>query len=201
MNPEHKMRFSNSLLKGYMERCIELTHNMPSALPHPYVGAIVVASDGKVIGEGYRSFVPDTSLLMHAERMAINSAKAPTKGATLVSTLEPCYKRLKRNVIFKSCSEMIVEAGIACVVMGSLDNAPSMEYMAGSDYLSRHGIEVVVFNGLQDYITNHLSRPGRTRSFTAKHTGPTYRRELEEAFNLLAFEHGQSRVNRNRNSF
>ena len=38
----------------YMRRCIQLARNgQQNAKPNPMVGAVIVSSDGRVIGEGY----------------------------------------------------------------------------------------------------------------------------------------------------
>ena len=38
----------------YMRRCLQLARNgMQNAKPNPMVGAVIVAEDGRIIGEGY----------------------------------------------------------------------------------------------------------------------------------------------------
>jgi len=51
---------------------------------NPIVGAVVVGTGGKIIGEGFHQSGP------HAEVVALEQAGQLAKGATLYVTLEPC---------------------------------------------------------------------------------------------------------------
>ena len=44
----------NAMHWQYMRRCLQLARNgMQNARPNPMVGAVIVAGDGRIIGEGY----------------------------------------------------------------------------------------------------------------------------------------------------
>lgn len=88
--------------------------------PNPRVGAVIVSPAGEHISTGFhlRAGAP------HAEADAIAKAKEgsnlPMKGATLFVTLEPCNHHGRTP----PCSEAVIEAGFARVVIGYLDPAP-----------------------------------------------------------------------------
>src|SRR5258708_19997089 len=54
--------------------------------PNPWVGAVVVSTEGRVVGRGATS--PPGG--PHAEVVALTEAGRSAEGATLVVTLEPC---------------------------------------------------------------------------------------------------------------
>lgn len=84
--------------------------------PNPAVGAIVVAPDGRCVGFGdhLRAGTP------HAEVHALRRAGSLACGATLYVTLEPCSTTSRTP----PCTEAILRAGIARVVIGTLDPNP-----------------------------------------------------------------------------
>ena len=100
--------------------------------PNPWVGAVLVASDG-------RAYTGATSPPggPHAERHALASAGAAAKGATLVTTLEPCGHQGRTG----PCTESIIDAGVSRVVIGVLDPDPAVSG-AGQARLRSAGIEV-----------------------------------------------------------
>ena len=81
--------------------------------PNPMVGA-VVARDGAVIASGRheRAGAP------HAEAVALERAGEAARGATLYVTLEPCAHHGR----MPPCTEAIVRAGIARVVVAVIDD-------------------------------------------------------------------------------
>jgi len=85
------------------------------APPNPWVGALVVR-DGVVVGAGHTQ-VPGES---HAEVEALRHAGDAARGATMVVTLEPCCHVGRTG----PCVEALIDAGIARVVVGSLDPDP-----------------------------------------------------------------------------
>jgi len=116
----------------FMARAIELARGgKPSSNPH--VGAVVV-KNGEIVGEGFH----ERAGLDHAEAIAIAAAKSKAKGATLYVTLEPC------NHVGRTppCTETIVKAGIARVVVGTDDPNPHVEG-GGNAKLRAAGVEVV----------------------------------------------------------
>ena len=70
-----------------MRRAIQLARLGDGATsPNPLVGAIVLNSNGILVGEGYHTKAGN----WHAEVEAINRAGDRAKGGTIVVTLEPC---------------------------------------------------------------------------------------------------------------
>jgi diaminohydroxyphosphoribosylaminopyrimidine deaminase/5-amino-6-(5-phosphoribosylamino)uracil reductase len=106
--------------------------------PNPWVGAVVVSDAGEVIGRG--ATAPPGGA--HAERAAIGHAldRRPdeVKGSTLYVTLEPCAHTARTP----PCTDAIVAAGMARVVIGVLDPDEKVSGR-GAQILEDHGIEVV----------------------------------------------------------
>ncbi len=98
---------------------------------NPIVGAVVVDSAGKVIGEGFHKSGP------HAEVVALEQAGLSAKSATLYVTLEPCNHEGKTG----PCTEAIIKAGIAKVVYAVRD--PNLLASGGAKALEAAGIEVI----------------------------------------------------------
>ena len=103
----------------YMRRAIELAQRGTGFVnPNPLVGAVLVR-DGEIIAEGWHARCGD----LHAERSALSNCQARNispEGATLYVTLEPCCHTGKQP----PCTEAVIEAGIARVVVGSADPNP-----------------------------------------------------------------------------
>lgn len=120
--------------KTMMQRCLELARRgLGCTSPNPMVGAVIV-KDGKIIGEGFHPRAGEP----HAEVFALKAAGENARGATIYVSLEPCnhYGRTP------PCSEAVVAAGLAKVVVGMVDPNP---LVAGSGIkrLQKAGIEVV----------------------------------------------------------
>ena len=82
---------------------------------NPSVGC-VIARDGEVVGEG----VTSVGGREHAEANALAAAGAAAKGAVAYVTMEPCGQRSAGG---RSCSELLVEAGVARVVVACGDSS------------------------------------------------------------------------------
>ena len=80
---------------------------------NPSVGC-VLARDGDVVGEG----VTGEGGRPHAEEAALDAAGEAARGATAYVTLEPCAERSAGGT---SCSERLVAAGVARVVVACAD--------------------------------------------------------------------------------
>ncbi len=115
-------------------------HSRILSPPNPWVGAVVVAPDGRSWEGSTRR--PGQA---HAERHALGRAGAGARDATLYVTLEPCSHHGRT----RPCVEAVVDAGIRRVVVGVLD--PD-ERVAGRgvEQLRAAGIEVVVGPGADD---------------------------------------------------
>lgn len=85
--------------------------------PNPWVGAVVVAADGR-----RWTGATEAPGLRHAEVVALDAAGAGARGATLVTTLEPCCTTGRTG----PCTEAIVRAGVARVVVGTEDPDPGV---------------------------------------------------------------------------
>ncbi|MDH3656481.1 MAG: bifunctional diaminohydroxyphosphoribosylaminopyrimidine deaminase/5-amino-6-(5-phosphoribosylamino)uracil reductase RibD [Myxococcales bacterium] len=118
--------------RGVMKRALaEAKRGYPS--PNPHVGAAIVR-DGKILSVGHHERAGEA----HAEVDAIRNAAASVEGATLFVTLEPCNHRGRTG----PCTEAILDAGLARVVIGCPDPAP---HVAGAvDRLRSAGVHVDV---------------------------------------------------------
>jgi diaminohydroxyphosphoribosylaminopyrimidine deaminase/5-amino-6-(5-phosphoribosylamino)uracil reductase len=121
----------------HLARAIELAQQGRGRVnPNPLVGAVVVR-DGEVLGEGYHADYGGP----HAEREALAVAGDAT-GATLYVSLEPCCHHGKTP----PCTDAVVEAGIARVVVAS-DDPTEKASGRGLGILRDEGIEVVMADG------------------------------------------------------
>ncbi len=118
--------------RSVMSRAIEeAKRGRPS--PNPRVGAAIVR-DGHIISVGHHARAGQA----HAEVDAIQNADGSVAGATLYVTLEPCNHHGRTG----PCTEVILQAGIARVLIGCRDPAP---HVAGAiDRLISAGVDVEV---------------------------------------------------------
>lgn len=102
--------------EAYMSRALQLARNgLYDAHPNPMVGAVIVAPDGRIIGEGWHRKCGSG----HAEVNAVSSVTDPEmlRDSTMYVTLEPCSHYGKTP----PCAELIISRGIPRVVVGCLD--------------------------------------------------------------------------------
>lgn len=121
----------------YMRRALELArHGELDASPNPMVGAVIVATDGRVIGEGWHRRCGEG----HAEVNAIASVSDPDAllDATMYVTLEPCSHYGKTP----PCASLIIGRHIPRVVVGCLDPFEKVSGR-GVAMLRDAGVEVV----------------------------------------------------------
>jgi diaminohydroxyphosphoribosylaminopyrimidine deaminase / 5-amino-6-(5-phosphoribosylamino)uracil reductase len=144
----------------HLARAIELAEGgRGRTTPNPLVGAVVV-KDGAVIGEGYHTAFG----ALHAEREALAACGAtPTRGATMYVSLEPCCHHGKTP----PCTDAIVEAGIARVVIASEDPSESASGR-GLGILRDEGVEVVVAGGELAARARLLNQPFRKHARTGR---------------------------------
>lgn len=101
----------------YMQKCIELAKNGEGKVsPNPFVGAVVVDSNGNIISEGYHQQYGGA----HAEPNALNQVREKAIGATLYVNLEPCSHWGKTP----PCADLIIEYGIKNLIVGMQDPNP-----------------------------------------------------------------------------
>lgn len=106
----------------WMARCLALAERGAGHVsPNPMVGAVVVAPDGTLLGEGYhgRYGGPHAEVEALADAEAAHGAEA-LKTATLYVNLEPCCHHGKTP----PCADLIVEKGVPRVVVGMTDPFP-----------------------------------------------------------------------------
>lgn len=120
-----------------MARCIEIAKSgLPSAMPNPSVGAVLVYND-TIIGEGYTSAYGGA----HGEVNAFASVKNKEliKEATLYVSLEPCSHFGKTP----PCCDLVIANQVKKVVIGMID--PFAEVSGnGIKRLEAAGVEVIV---------------------------------------------------------
>ena len=120
--------------KDYMLHALALARRgLGTTAPNPTVGALLVRN-GRIIGRGWTSHKGRP----HAETNALAQAAETAHGATLYVTLEPCSHSGKTP----PCTDAIIQAGIARVVIACTDPNPQVNGK-GIDQLKAAGIEVV----------------------------------------------------------
>jgi diaminohydroxyphosphoribosylaminopyrimidine deaminase / 5-amino-6-(5-phosphoribosylamino)uracil reductase len=125
---------SENLDDAYMAQCLQLAElGAGFVSPNPMVGAVVLDSEGRVVGRGYHPKLGEG----HAEVFALNEAGDKAKGGTLYVNLEPCNHQGRTP----PCTQKIIDAGIARVVCGTLDPNPIVSG-AGRDRLQNERISV-----------------------------------------------------------
>ena len=142
----------------YMLECIAIAKKADNEVHPPYVGCLILNKEGKKVSEGWRHLVDRSYLAMHAERHAVQQAREPIKGGTLITTLEPCKAQRntdssrRRNLIFRPCSRLIVDEGIKRVVYGRADPSDC----GGAQTLRCNKIEVIYLKELESLIEREL---------------------------------------------
>ncbi|MGA5871353.1 nucleoside deaminase [Streptomyces cinereoruber] len=97
------------------------------------IGAALYGADGTLLGRGHNRRVQDGDPSAHAETAAFRNAgrQRSYRGATMVTTLSPCWY----------CSGLVRQFGISRVVVGE-----DGTFHGGHDWLAEHGVEVVVLD-------------------------------------------------------
>ena len=125
----------------WLREAVELSRRCPPSDSAFSVGAVLVSGAGQAIATGFsRERDPHD----HAEEVALAKAAespggADLAGATMYSSLEPCRRRLSRP---RSCSELIVAAGIRRVVLAWLE-PPVFVPGGGARWLREQGVTVL----------------------------------------------------------
>jgi len=119
-----------------MRRALELAgHGIGLVSPNPAVGAIVVNSAGKKVGEGSHTY----DGMKHAEILALAQAGNRARGGTLYINLEPCSHQGRTP----PCADAVITAGIHRVVCAMKDPNPQVSGN-GFSKLRAAGIQVDV---------------------------------------------------------
>ena len=117
--------------------------------PNPIVGAIVLDSNGKLVGEGFHTGAGNP----HAEIEALTQAGDKSVNGTIVVTLEPCC----HQGLTPPCTEAVIKAGLKKVVIGMVDPDPRVSGN-GISRLKDSGLEVIygVLNRECEYINREF---------------------------------------------
>jgi diaminohydroxyphosphoribosylaminopyrimidine deaminase/5-amino-6-(5-phosphoribosylamino)uracil reductase len=126
--------------------------------PNPLVGAVVV-KDGRTIGEGWHTAYGEP----HAEREALAACAEDPRGATLYVSLEPCCHQGKTP----PCTDAILEAGIARVVVAS-DDPTEKASGRGLGILRDEGVAVTVADDERATRARLLNQPFRKHARTGR---------------------------------
>ncbi len=120
--------------RAAMRRALELGATVRGRTsPNPPVGAVVLAADGAVAGEGATQPAGGP----HAEVVALAQAGAAARGGTAVVTLEPCAHTGRTG----PCTTALSGAGVAKVIYAVDD--PNPFAAGGAQVLREAGVEVI----------------------------------------------------------
>lgn len=121
-----------SVTDPYLRRAIDLAClGRGRTAPNPAVGCVLVR-DGVTVGEGSHERAGGP----HAEVVALRAAGVRARGCTAHVTLEPCAHTGRTG----PCTEALVSAGVARVVVGIRDPGPLAA--GGADALRKAGVQV-----------------------------------------------------------
>jgi diaminohydroxyphosphoribosylaminopyrimidine deaminase / 5-amino-6-(5-phosphoribosylamino)uracil reductase len=104
------------------------------------VGAVIVDATGAELSRGFSREGGDP--VVHAEESALGKlspSEPRLAGATIYSTLEPCSQRKSRP---RTCTELIIAAGLRRVVIASREPALFVADCQGYELLSGAGLTV-----------------------------------------------------------
>jgi len=154
------MSLESDFDRRHLARAIELAERgRGSVSPNPLVGAVIARGEA-LLGEGYHRELGGP----HAEVEAIrDAAGADLRGATLYVSLEPCCHEGRTP----PCTEAILRAGIARVVVASDDPSPHASGR-GLGILRDEGVEVLVADGELASRARALNQPFRKRARTGR---------------------------------
>ena len=141
----------NKIWVPWMRRSIQLALLAEGRTsPNPLVGAIVLDSDGRLVGEGFHSGAGNA----HAEIEALNQAGEKSIDGTIVVTLEPCC----HHGLTPPCTEALITSGIKRVVVGMVDPDPRVSGN-GISRLKDSGLQVIqgVLNQECEWINREFS--------------------------------------------
>lgn len=124
----------------YMRRALQLAANgLQHTSPNPMVGAVVVAPDGRIIGEGWHRRCGGHHAEVNAIRSVPQADRSLIAQSTVYVTLEPCSHYGKTP----PCALLLVSEHVRRVVVATLDPFPKVAGR-GIAMLREAGIEVTV---------------------------------------------------------
>lgn len=134
------------LHRRWLLRCLELAREATGrTAPNPLVGSVLVQDD-EIVGEGFHPGAGHP----HAEVLALRQAGEQARGATLYVNLEPC-NHFGRT---PPCTEAIIQAGVARVVVGMVDPDPRV---AGSGIVRLREAGIEVLTGIESDACEQLN--------------------------------------------
>ena len=123
-----------------MRRCLQLARGgLQNAKPNPMVGAVIVAADGRIIGEGYHVRCGEGHAEVNAFASVSPNDEPLLSGATIYVSLEPCSHYGKTP----PCADLIIRKGVRRCVVGCTDPFAKV-HGRGIQKLRDAGIEVTV---------------------------------------------------------
>jgi len=136
----------------WLTRALELARAAAGfAAPNPAVGCVLVAADGRLLGEGAHVYARRD----HAEIVALKQAAAmgrDVRGATAYVTLEPCSHQGRTG----PCADALVAAGVARCVVATVDPNPLVSG-SGLAKLLAAGMAVEVAEGAIAWAARRLN--------------------------------------------
>jgi len=132
----------------WMRRALQLAElGRGRTSPNPLVGAVVLDAGGQLVGEGYHARAGEP----HAEVGALAQAGERARGGTLVVTLEPCCHHGRTP----PCSQAVIAAGIARVVVAMADPNPQV---GGGGLVELRAAGIEVLTGVAEEDARTLNR-------------------------------------------
>jgi pyrimidine deaminase RibD-like protein len=125
---------------GWMRVAVSLAWECPPSDTAFSVGAVIVGADGTELSRGFSR--EGDAPGVHAEEAALGKladGDPRLAGATIYSTLEPCTQRRSRP---RTCTELIIAAGLARVVIAWREPALFVADCQGVELLAAAGIAV-----------------------------------------------------------
>lgn len=141
--PENGLANANDPDEQFMIHALQLSEKtMRRTAPNPWVGAVIVAADGKtILGEGYHHGPgkphAEVEAFRDAEKKGSTTEQLAT--STLYTTLEPCHRGVGKRT--PPCDEMIVSRKVRRCVVGLVDPDPVFGG-AGIQLMREAGIDV-----------------------------------------------------------
>jgi len=143
----------------HLQRAVELAREASGhTSPNPLVGAVIVKG-GRTIGEGFHAAAGE----LHAECVALAACDEDPAGATMYISLEPCCHEGRTP----PCTDAIVSAGIARVMVASDDPTPKAAGR-GLGILRDEGVRVEAVDGEIARAARLINQPFRKHARTGR---------------------------------
>jgi diaminohydroxyphosphoribosylaminopyrimidine deaminase/5-amino-6-(5-phosphoribosylamino)uracil reductase len=127
---------THSVDEQFLHRALDLARRgIGLASPNPYVGAVIVDTQGNIVGSATYTY----DGVRHAEVLALEAAGSKARGGTLYINLEPHAHQGRTP----PCTDALIAAGIHRVVASMPDPNPKVSGL-GFDKLRAAGVQVEV---------------------------------------------------------